>query len=146
MKYPNINALVPDGEHFDESGINGEGGWITTSHISAIENALSENENALKTANDSLSAAVQQQQDSDDNLRSVTEELDAAKKTIGERDATIAELNKTVEEFGRQPSGNGSSVKMGGEEMEATEERLPRFDSAEHPGNVAASRFVRKKK
>lgn len=40
-KYPLIAALVPAGEHFDESGIVGDGGWVSVSHLRAIEQKLS---------------------------------------------------------------------------------------------------------
>ncbi len=40
-KYPFITALVPAGEFFDESGIVGDGGWVSVSHLRAIEQKLS---------------------------------------------------------------------------------------------------------
>ena len=40
-KYPLIAALVPATEHFDESGIVGDGGWISVAHLKAIEQKLS---------------------------------------------------------------------------------------------------------
>lgn len=40
MKYAKIAALVPANEHFDPTAINGEGVWLTTAHLEAMENQL----------------------------------------------------------------------------------------------------------
>lgn len=132
MKFPQLNSLVPAGEHFDESAIN-EGVYLTVAHVTGIENSLAVNASVL--------AAMQTK-------------VDEAAVTITTHDATIAGLNiqaatdKTtidglqarLDVLEAKASGKGSVVTAPAATEVVTERTDGKvsFDSAEHPANKFA--------
>jgi hypothetical protein len=82
MEYPNITALVPQGEHFDASAMN-EGIWVSQTHFDAIETKLTNGAIAINThAVDIVEANLK--------VTEANDQLAAANQTIADRDATIA--------------------------------------------------------
>lgn len=57
MKYPLLASLVPNGEYFDESAIVNEGGFLSVTHLDAIEKAMSDNAAIVQDVNEQLSTA-----------------------------------------------------------------------------------------
>lgn len=53
FKFPAIQALVPPGEDFDESGIVHGGGFVSIQHLHAIEEALSKGSGKYQPASSS---------------------------------------------------------------------------------------------
>ena len=143
MKYPQLSAVVPQGEHFDDSVVN-EGVWLTAAHLNNIEAALSTNAELDTTMNSAIATMTGQI----DGLVD-TAVKDAA--TIRTQSARIVELEATVEKLEAKPSGNGSVLIAGAKDDSAegnvgNEGRLPRFDDPAHPGNQSAKMFERTKK
>lgn len=99
MKYPNISALVPEGEHFDETGIINEGGYVSIGHLALIEKELSDNATALSdaSANADKIADLQSQLDAANTAKKTAEDaLATANQTITTNDAEITRLNKEL--------------------------------------------------
>lgn len=82
MEYTNIISLVPQGEHFDPTAMN-EGIWMTANHVGAIENSLTSNATGTSAIQESLNERDQQ-------IQSLTDQLNGSKQVLTERDATIA--------------------------------------------------------
>ncbi len=145
MKFKNIQNLVPTTEHFDESAIVNEGGFLSVSHMQAIEDALASHETALsqvQTALDTASASV----------TSLTTEraeanaaLQTANGTITSQSNKIINLEAQVTAFGKKESGNGTVLETGGDEPV----ELPKaksFSSDKNPANQWADKHLKKKK
>lgn len=92
MKYPQIAALVPEGEHFDESALINEGGFITLEHLNSINNALA----AQETIAADLQEAIQRESD-------LTQVLENARNTI-------ASMQIEIDQLKAAPSGTGTSL------------------------------------
>ena len=58
MKYPKVKDLVPAGEHFDESAIVNEGGFLSVAHLDAIENQLGVHETDMQNLQTQLDEAT----------------------------------------------------------------------------------------
>jgi len=141
MKYPNVSALVPEGEHFDESAVN-EGVWLTAAHLNHIEQSLGANNSAVAQLETQLQAAnnTAAQLHEQLNARPTQESLDAA-------NATIATLQEQVKTLGKQSSGKGTSLTpVGQEKTEGGEGKVITLNDAEHPVNQAASAWLNGKK
>lgn len=82
MEYPKIISLVPQGEHFDASAVN-EGVWLSVAHVNSIEEKLNSNAAASTAVADAAIASANE-------IVSLTDQLNASKQVITERDATIA--------------------------------------------------------
>ena len=141
-KYAMIAGKVPQGEHFDESAIVNEGGWMTVAHLDAIEVALAE-------------AAV-----SADNVI-------ATNNTIGEHVATIATLNTTIETLeatnttsterisaleaeiavlNRKPSGQGTIIPVSTDPIVTTITGKSAASDPESTLNIAALDYIERKR
>ena len=93
----------------------------------------------LKTANDTVATHVA-------TIQTMTAAATASKDASDAKDAKILELEGKVTALGKEPSGTGGT-KLNTKEDDKPEEKavgkLPRFDSADHPANKAAARFVK---
>lgn len=148
MKYPKVNELVPAGEHFDESGIVNEGGFLSVQHLDAIEKKLTDETAAfqnLQLEKDGLATKVTEHETT---IATMTTAADTAAASILTKDEKIAELNATIAAqateliaLGKKPSGQAGStvvVKAAAEvveEKELTSNGPHKFDSDEHPAN-----------
>lgn len=142
MEIPKIIALVPAGEHFDQSAIINEGGFLSVAHIGAIENALGEdNAEALAQANEQITTLTSERDAAQSSLDATTEQLNTANETITARDARIVELEAEVAEFASKGSGGGSVLNTGADPVDEVEERKGAL-SAEHPVNKAVQAKV----
>ncbi len=148
MKFPKIHALVPAGEHFDESAIVNEGGYLSINHLNAIELSLAGADTADATAaenNTGLQAKVDSFQKVFDTLTSTIAERD---QTISANAARIQELEAEIVELGKEPSGTGSTVNTPKDEEVVDKSKSDRIslNSDEHPLNKAADRRLQRKK
>lgn len=103
MKFPKLKSLVPQGEHFDESAIVNEGGYLSINHLNAVEKELSTAGQKI-TALDTLNKELSDQNTALQNAKTSDAALLLANSTkISDLEAEVAELKKA-------PSGPGSSV------------------------------------
>jgi chromosome segregation ATPase len=107
MKFPKVTGLVPEGEHFDESAIVNEGGFLSIAHLNAIENALVDTE-GLEQANASIVELTNERDSAVQELATATDNLTTAQETITTRDARITELETQLAEFTADASGDGT--------------------------------------
>lgn len=141
MKYPKIASLVPQGEHFDESAIVNEGGWVSTQHLTSIESTLASLDgmvpkseldaaNAIATAHEATIAEMQTA-------------ATASQAAIATHEAKITELNSTIAVLAKRSSGKtGSTVGAGKSDENAKEEvtsSRPKYNDPNHPANKAAA-------
>ena len=106
MEYTNIISLVPQGEHFDPTAMN-EGVWLTESHINAIESSLGTYTSAGTVAQETIN-------DRDQQIQSLTDQLNASKQVVTERDATIATQAAEIERLKAGPAGEQQQTKKEG--------------------------------
>lgn len=137
MKYQHIQSLVPDGEHFDESAAINEGMFMSIGHIDAIENALGNAGSVSESIQAQLGEANEQISSLNDSITAAQERETTLQNTVNEHLQTIESLNAQIVELGKKPSGNGHTTKVVVDEKEE-ESHFPRFDSPEHPANIAA--------
>jgi hypothetical protein len=147
MKFQKIAGLVPEGEHFDESAIVNEGGFLSVAHLAALENDLGDSTNAeaLEQANASIVELTTARDTAMQELGAITENLTAAQETITIRDARIAELEVQLAEFTKQPSGDGTVLHTTGDNVNTGANEKPAKKgllNPEHPLNVAAKQAV----
>lgn len=164
MKFPKISAVVPQGEHFDESAVN-EGVWLSENHLNAVENALSVAETAtaaaassLETANTSVRNLTEELAAEKSNSAKLTAEKEAAEKkaadletehatAIGTKDAKIVTLQAEVAKLGKTPSGTGSTLPVTKDEHPEETSGKPGLLDPNHPVNLAvAAKLARTKK
>lgn len=158
MKFQKISAAVPQGEHFDESAVN-EGVWMSETHLTSIENALTVAETAtaqvtasLETANASIENLNTELATEKENVTKLTGEKEAAEQkvtdqaaehatAIAAKDAEIATLQAEVARLGKNPSGTGSTVVTQEDEKpdEANATGRPSLLDPSHPLNQYAS-------
>lgn len=147
MKYTHIEALVPQGEHFDESAILNEGGYLSTAHLAAIENDLATNGPALEQVNAMIDTHVATIDELNGNITTLQTEKEAAEALTVTQNAKITELQNQVTELSKAPSSrSGSTVKTnadGTQEPEKKDNQRPRFDSPDHPANQMANAIVK---
>lgn len=168
MKYNFLQSLIPEGEHFDESAIVNEGGWMSIKHLDLINSKGNE----LTTSLQQMTQTIADNATAMDALVNVhTAAIDGLNVTIadkdkmigdlttasGEKDTTIADLQgkitaleSKVIELGGQSSGPGTTLTVTEDvqtEKPATSTgKLPRYDDAEHPANKGADQFLSSKK
>lgn len=109
MKFPNLQSLVPQGEHFDESAIVNEGGYLSINHLNAVEKELSTAGEKI-TAFDTLNKTLSDQNTVLQNAQT------ASAATLSDNATKIATLEAEVAELKKAPSGPGSSVITGKDE------------------------------
>lgn len=109
MEYTHIISLVPEGEHFDATAVN-EGVWLTEGHMAAIEEKLNGNVNAVRLAQEAANASAQE-------IQSLTDQLNASKQTVAERDATIAAQAAEIEKLKAGPAGQQQQTKKEGDDL-----------------------------
>lgn len=116
-KYAKIAALVPQGEHFDESAIVNEGGWVSTGHLDAIEASLGTvPEGYVAQAElDAANALVTDRDSTISSLQTASAEKDA---TIAKHVATIAALSK------RSSGPSGSQPKAAKQDEQPKEDKV----------------------
>lgn len=141
MKYSKITSLVPAGEFFDESAVD-EGVYLTTTHLQALEDALSKPNEADAALQAKLDEATTQVTTLQTQMQGMhTAEAMAAK------DARITALEAEVSELGKGASGNGTPVAAGNEVIETgNSNKKVTINDAEHPTNVAAASYLAGKK
>jgi hypothetical protein len=145
MKYKNLNATVPQGEHFDESAISGEGVWLSTSHVDAIENVLAGNADAYTALQDSLVTAQNLIATHEASISGLETDLNVANDTLANNANRIIELEADIAELNGNASGSGSTV--GANAAEGQEDgKTPVYLDDNHPINMAADRHVKRKK
>lgn len=150
MKYPRIATLVPQGEHFDESAIINEGGFLSVGHLSGIEAALENNNvEALEQANATITDLTNERDNTALELSAAQENLETANGTIAERDTTIVELQAQLAQFTSNASGQGTVttvvevVENNGEGASTPKSALSKED---HPVNAQIRRQIEAKK
>ena len=149
MKYPQIQALVPKGEHFDESASLNEGGYLSTGHLSAIENDLATNTQALEQANAMIETHANSIADLNATIATMQTAADTAIANAATQTARIANLEAEVKELGSKPSGTGTTVTTAADApppAATSTSKLPKWDSEDHPANKMADQVVRRKK
>lgn len=144
MSYPKILAAVPTGEHFDESAVN-EGVWLSATHLSSVEAALTEAETVTTAAENTLTLKEEELATATASLATAETDKSALQTSLAEKEATIATLQAEVVALGKQPSGTGSSLgKSKDEGSEAVP--VPSYLSDENPINQWADKHLPKKK
>jgi len=119
MEFNNIVALVPEGEHFDESAIVNEGVFLTIAHVQNIENTLAGAAQQITAAESNVATAQ-------GLVSEATESVTAANNTIAERDATIAELNTQIAALKAAPA---APIQQTGKEKDEIPEGGQAFES-----------------
>lgn len=142
MRYVKIAALVPQGEHFDESAILNEGGWISSAHLSAIESALGGAEivqNALDAANGTITSR-------DAEIVRLQGDYSQVATQAQQQQARIDELTAQVVALGRKPSGNGTPLAAGKKDESTETKPVPSYLDENNPANQWADKFLPKGK
>lgn len=137
MKYPFINSLVPEGEHFDETAV-GEGIWLSATHLNAMEQNLA-NSAALNNANAETITALQTDIQAKDDI------IVGHEVTIVANNTRIAELEAENAKMGSQPSGNGSTLVVAQDES-AEKKPAPAYLSDNDPANQWFDRQMKHRK
>lgn len=110
MKYTHIQALVPKEEHFDESGIINEGGFLSVAHLSNIEQTLATTSPALEQANAAIETHVATIEELNGIIASMQTGLDTTAASAASQAALIIDLQAQVVELGKVSSGTGSKL------------------------------------
>lgn len=104
MKYANIVALVPPGEHFDaDTFVMNEAAWISSTHLCAIDAALGANNQQITSLQDAATAADKRIADLDVSLAAANNATAAANKTI-------TDLNDKITAMGKLAAGGFSNT------------------------------------
>lgn len=134
MKYPKIQELVPQGEHFDESAILHEGGYLSTAHLAAIENDLATNAPALEQANATIEAHVSTIEELNGTITSMQTGLDTTAASVASQTALITDLQAQIAELGKGSSGTGSKLHVK-EEVVVDPNAVPKHLDDNDPAN-----------
>lgn len=110
MTYKHIQNLVPQTEHFDESGIINEGGFLSVAHLNNIEQTLATTSPALEQANAAIEAHVATIEELNSTIASMQTGLDTTAASAASQAALITELQNQVTELGKASSGTGSKL------------------------------------
>lgn len=145
-KYLNIQNLVPAGEHFDESAIVNEGGYLSVHHLNAIEKSLSENGSAVSALQGQLDAVNDTVNEKDGIIATMTASAETATGNIQKKDEQIAALNTTIAtqaadliSLGKKSSGTGSTVIADANtEVVVEKNESVGLNSDNHPLNILA--------
>lgn len=147
MKYAQIQALVPIGEHFDESGIINEGGFLSVAHLDNIEQTLATNAPALEQANALIDTHVATIAEKEATITTLQSEKETAQQEVTTQAAKITELQAQVATLSKRPSSRNGTQTITAEDEHHEEKKksseLPRFDSPDHPANQAAKVLVK---
>ncbi len=146
MTYKHIQALVPNGEHFDESGIINEGGFLSISHLDAIEQTLDTASPALEQANALIETQIATITELNESIVTMQTASEAAATLATTQGARILALDAEVKELGKAPSGNGGS-KLEVKEDTKPEGVIPAYlDANEASNKWADEQMARRKK
>lgn len=137
MKYKKISALVPEGEHFDESAITNEGVWLSANHLNAIESEMQQGDTAL----DAVAAQITDLSIERDSAR---EEAAQATETIATQNQTITELQAQVSELGKRSSGKGTVIASRQDEQHDTPP-VPSYLRDDNPANQYVDKRLKRK-
>jgi hypothetical protein len=85
MKFPKLTALVPEGEHFDESAIINEGCYLSIGHINSIESAFIAHDSVVEAANVSAT-----------QISSLQEQLTVAQTAASDSAASLENSNTRI--------------------------------------------------
>ncbi len=117
MKFSNIHALVPEGEHFDETAMNG-GIWLTEGHVGNVENTL-------VTAAASLTQSAARIQELTEQLTTSQSALAEAQNQLTAANSTISTLQGEVADLRQAPAGTISqTTKSGGDKPVEGEKKV----------------------
>jgi hypothetical protein len=120
-----VLALVPQGEHFDQTlATVNEGIYLTEGHLQNIEDAL--------TASESVNDMVTERDGQITTLQGEIADLESAAAT---KDARIAELEQEVATLGKEPSGTGSTARAPAADPSPEDTKKPSFLSDDTPIN-----------
>ncbi len=142
MKYPRLNELIPEGEHFDESAVN-EGVWLTVTHLNNIEESLSQSTTAIEAVENNLAVANNNISELEKTVNDLQKSVNDANQTITKNNSTIAALQAKITELGGQSSGNGTTLLIQQDEAESSKE--PSYLDDNNPINSWADKKLRKK-
>ena len=133
MKYPQLAAALGWAE---EPATVAEGIFLQPEEAAQVETALATGE-ALATAETTIVEL-------NSTIETLTNEASAAATLLGENATTIADLQEQIAILGKKTSGAaGSAIKTATDETvtTASASALPKFDSPDHPANVAAAKI-----
>lgn len=155
MKYPKVKDLVPAGEHFDESAIVNEGGFLSVAHLDAIENQLTESGTAYATLQTQLDEANANGTTLQTTIEGLNTEISGLKtaatasaNTINTQQARITALEAENAELGGQSSGTGTALVVKKDEVvketNTAKAGVYALDDPNHPQNQIAAKFQKK--
>lgn len=159
MKYPKINSLVPAAEHFDESAIINEGGYLSIAHLTAIEKNLADSESgsiastaalnaaqeSLAAATESLTAANTKVEEQTATITSLQSEVATAKTTNETQAARITALEAEVAALGAEESGKGTTIITDPKlENDKSDKKVPSYLDDKNPANAWADKRLKK--
>lgn len=142
-KYPQIESLVPEKEHFDESAIN-EGVYLTVGHIDNIEQTLANATTATEAIQESLDAEVEKTTELTATINSLNQAATATTQAIAAKDAAIIVLEAKVAELGGKSSGKGTALTIKEDEQENSSKQ-PSYLDDNNPINSWIDTKVKKK-
>lgn len=138
-----IASKVPEGQHFDESAIVNEGGWLTVQHLESIETALAE----VSVLNDTINSAnttIGEHVATIATLNTQVETLEATNVTNTER---IQALEAEIAALGNKSSGGGTTLPV---VVETTTDKTvvgkSQASNPDSPLNIAAKQYMESKK
>lgn len=146
MKYAQIQALVPKGEHFDESGIINEGGFLSVAHLDNIEQTLATNAPALEQANSTIEAHVSTIEELNGTITTLQTEKETAEQQVATHAATIATLQAQVTELSKGPSSRKGSTPAAKQDEPQDKGEKPLYSSDELPQNKWVDQELAKQK
>jgi hypothetical protein len=128
-----ISGLVPQGEHFDSSALNGEGIWFTVGHVNNIENELEANAASILEvtgARDALQLQLTEAQ------QAATTSATQHQQEIATRDQQIETLTAEIANMKKSPAGEFQTTSRGQDEF--TPGVVPSYEDANNPINKFA--------
>ena len=144
MKYPQIESLVPETEHFDLSAIN-EGVYLTVGHINNIEESLQTSSTAVEAVQNNLATANNTIEELNQSISTLNDTVTANENTIADRDATITALEARVTELGGQSSGKGTALAIKQDEQDESNKKTPSYLDDNNPSNAWVDKKVKRK-
>jgi chromosome segregation ATPase len=144
MKYPQIESLVPEKEHFDLSAIN-EGVYLTVGHVTNIEESLQTSSTAVEAVQSNLAEANNTIEDLNQSISTLNDTVTAHESTISDRDAKITALEARVTELGGQSSGKGTTLPVNQDEQDESNKPTPSYLDDSNPINSWIDKKVKRK-
>lgn len=139
MKYPKLNSLVPAGEHFDESAVNGEGVWLSTGHVASIEAALAEDNS------EALSTATKQVTDLTESIATLNASVETTNIEKTALAARVLELEAENARLGGKSSGTGTVLNTT-EDPNTEGKKMPSYLDDSAPENQWLDSKMKRKK